>query len=833
MMFLPTNMDILLFKKQTTGRQTLNGYKQQIGVTILKQNTLRDNWTKTVYDSTEKTQAQQKTKEKTLLTDKKLEDNKLYDNTLKYNMAHQDNNNTQTLSIKHSIGAKEVDLATGPDKPLKLTSLSQKHRKILNQQQASAVSNINYYLPLSDNFTNKMASTLKQAITESETSKGQPRKLGSEKRKSLSPSPRGKKENCCIDPPSPKRNGEWTEVSTTSTQGKKHKADVIDDTESFPTSYPARNRKIETNKEPEQEQFQKTGVNIKIKIKTTTNLDDSKMIRAILECFQMRDPWAQILPKVQGRREQNMTLHTTDHITQAGNDLADYIEAPLRKVTTNEYMARIWVQSSIPFYQITKDDKVQQWLRQEKVHLEENNLTQSNVMNVGFLGKANTRAESQKLYELRLKSILPDNLHEFHIIKSSIFTETLQKNGMNHEKENDIKSKVLMIRAGVKNASEISAYLTAIDDPDIHFYSWNEYRSLETDKKRTVVVDQNCFHQQYKSFTLPFFKAEVRETSMHLGKNMEGLQIQEDTTLNHETKGTDTVHISKFLLQHYKSGNGTSLFSYIFPPINGIIEAMVTKENFVEAQTCMQMIEKDLQFHCTPEARELIFLDSHHYNSSLSNYKGWQPFNLCQRIKPTNKYNPEPGSSYNNHTTDSTDNYNTVENKFCPSQKFINSKHPSYSAAATFKKTVPATNTPQSISTSDITFTSDEYTEITEIRAEYKDIKKSMKLLETSLLQQVHENKKEMEELLEASESRQSKKFDGVLNHHTNTLMEQMQQITILIQNGHRKSPPNSPTKPRAVRQRKRSTYPSPLRNSETEGNSETENIKLDRRFKN
>ena len=108
MMFLPTNMDILLFKRQTTGRQTLNGYKKQIGVTPCAHNTLRDNWTKTVYDSTEKTQAQPKTQEKPLLTDKKLEENRLYDNTLKQNMAHQDNNNIKILSIKHSIGAKEV-----------------------------------------------------------------------------------------------------------------------------------------------------------------------------------------------------------------------------------------------------------------------------------------------------------------------------------------------------------------------------------------------------------------------------------------------------------------------------------------------------------------------------------------------------------------------------------------------------------------------------------------------------------------------------------------------------------------------------------------------------
>ena len=143
------------------------------------------------------------------------------------------------------------------------------------------------------------------------------------------------------------------------------------------------------------------------------------------------------------------------------------------------------------------------------------------LMNVGCLGQANTRAESQKLFELRLKSILPDHLHEFLIIKSSIFTETMQKDGTKNEKDKDIKSKVLMIRAGFKDASEILAFLTAIDTTDINFYSWIKYRSLETDKKRTVVVAQNAFHQQCKSFTLPFFKEEVSDTCMQLGKNME------------------------------------------------------------------------------------------------------------------------------------------------------------------------------------------------------------------------------------------------------------------------------------------------------------------------
>ena len=143
MMFLPTNMDILLFKKQIMGRQTLNGYNNQNEVTLSTTNTLRDNWTKTEVNSTENEQAQPKTQERTILTDNKFVTNKSCDNTRNQNMVQQDTTNNQLLSITHSIGAK-----------------------VLNQHQASAVSNINYYLPQSDNFTGKMASTLKQAITE-------------------------------------------------------------------------------------------------------------------------------------------------------------------------------------------------------------------------------------------------------------------------------------------------------------------------------------------------------------------------------------------------------------------------------------------------------------------------------------------------------------------------------------------------------------------------------------------------------------------------------------------------------------------------------------------
>ena len=63
-----------------------------------------------------------------------------------------------------------------------------------------------------------------------------------------------------------------------------------------------------------------------------------------------------------------------------------------------------------------------------------------------------------------------------------------------------------------------------------------------------------------------------------------------------ENSDKSTVTIQEFLQDHYKTGAGEKLFAQVNKPIQGRIEVIVHKENFVEAQACLRKLNQDLQF---------------------------------------------------------------------------------------------------------------------------------------------------------------------------------------------------------------------------------------------
>ena len=151
---------------------------------------------------------------------------------------------------------------------------------------------------------------------------------------------------------------------------------------------------------------------------------------------------------------------------------------------SKEFSARIWIESDIPLHQITQDSAVQTCLWSEKVHLEQKILGQAHIVNVGFLVQANTRADSISLYELRLQAQLKDPSLEFHLMKNTIFRDTSKRNDRKQIKLNEpeSKSKVIMVRAAAKDATEISSRLSAAENTEVTFYPWNEYRSLSNEQ---------------------------------------------------------------------------------------------------------------------------------------------------------------------------------------------------------------------------------------------------------------------------------------------------------------------------------------------------------------
>ena len=105
-------------------------------------------------------------------------------------------------------------------------------------------------------------------------------------------------------------------------------------------------------------------------------------------CLQLKDPWASILP-FDGLHSKSTVsgeqLHKIQDMEQKGIIIEKYMEEPMRKYGSSEFVVRVVFSLSIPLQEILEDDKVQSWFRQERVQMEENLLAAAHPTNVGFL----------------------------------------------------------------------------------------------------------------------------------------------------------------------------------------------------------------------------------------------------------------------------------------------------------------------------------------------------------------------------------------------------------------------------------------------------------------
>ena len=382
------------------------------------------------------------------------------------------------------------------------------------------------------------------------------------------------------------------------------------------------------------------GVTVRIKLKETTQIGDEAFLQAMLDCLHLKDPYAKIIPKPT-EQEETQILHFAicEHEDINNTDNFDvYIDDPIRK-KNKEYAARIHVETSIPLYQILGDDKVQSWLKEEKVHLEENNLQHAHLVNVGFLFQTHARADSMKLYEARLKDYLQESEIDFHIIKTTIYTDMEQQKDKEKFKH-QIKAKILMIRAAGDDAYMLTQEITSLNAGEVTFYPWKEYMSLSSEQKRTIVMDQRAFQQDFKTFCQRNFTKHAKDTVMFSSPtnddermDHEELSEEEDTFERETPVDLTKTNVVDFIQEHYKTSTGKNLFTYVHQPIECTIEVILPSEYFIKAQECMKQMQKDIQYYSNSRTQNLIFQQDNIQTSNLASYKPWKPFKLNSQVK--------------------------------------------------------------------------------------------------------------------------------------------------------------------------------------------------------
>ena len=281
----------------------------------------------------------------------------------------------------------------------------------------------NYYLPLTDSFNRKMASHVNNALNAIENSKlslqqvlqnqRTPAKVGQTTDSST---------NECIAPPTPPNDGSWTKVKTTKTDSKKkgHERAI------FPSNFPTQEHipPLENENRPA---VKTIGVTITIKLPNSHEVSHSRFLQAMLACIHMVDKWASFLPTdtIHNKTGTDTSAHlaTTKAINTKGTDLDKYMEEPIRRYGSSEFAVRIAVSTLISLQDILEQEPVQTYFRQERIRMEENQLTAAHPTNVGFLLFAVPKQEALPVYHARLKKALGEHSPEFYLTISAVFPE--------------------------------------------------------------------------------------------------------------------------------------------------------------------------------------------------------------------------------------------------------------------------------------------------------------------------------------------------------------------------------------------------------------------------
>jgi hypothetical protein len=92
-----------------------------------------------------------------------------------------------------------------------------------------------------------------------------------------------------------------------------------------------------------------------------------------------------------------------------------YLETPIVNTKTHTYHARITISSIKPLFIIMKNEALMQWLMQNKIYLEENNLDTILPTNVGLIFFIHTRASLNGIHHAQFQSHLGGDTPQFKI----------------------------------------------------------------------------------------------------------------------------------------------------------------------------------------------------------------------------------------------------------------------------------------------------------------------------------------------------------------------------------------------------------------------------------
>jgi hypothetical protein len=342
---------------------------------------------------------------------------------------------------------------------------------------------------------------------------------------------------------------------------------------------------------------------------------EGRILLSLLTSMQKVMPYTKIVPIKQAGNEAS-DITSKEDIKIDEKFYEKYFEKP--NITKQaHYVTRLHFVSKKPFFWFKKNLQFQKWLQNEKIRLEENNISEIHCPKVGFLTRCHPRSSLIKVYEVRIKKLFQGkSVPEFYCTIENVSVR-------------QATTKVIAIRAAESDVNKLLSLFKTFKNDHFHpFIPWKEWIAMVNTKQLDVIRKQNIILVNIKSIIVSGFKNSEHIKFNHSNSEVEFMQtgIPDGTEEIDFSVEYGNMTTTEFLKLKYKDGQGNQIFHHCYPVTLGIREFMVLQRHAQEAIDLCKVIKEDLLQYMSDDAADAIFDDIDDIKSRAVEHEPWAPF---------------------------------------------------------------------------------------------------------------------------------------------------------------------------------------------------------------
>lgn len=426
-------------------------------------------------------------------------------------------------------------------------------------------------------------------------------------------------------------------------------------------------------------------IDCRIKVKPHESVNPSRLVKAVLMIFQQIDNQTAITTSMYNAKGCPM-ICDPEKIPTTESGLTPFVSS-WKKIRADMFMCRFHMVSASPYEHIKKDPDVFEYLREEKIFLEQALLASSDHHLVGFIVNIIPEETSIRAQQNRFELLLQDKPGFQLVIRK-----------LNFKENSRLFCDVLKVRVDRADADEITIAFNALSasSTDFKYYAFDEYSGLHDNQKRYIIETQRSFVSQNQSvvvewpinkipfaFTMwmepdtteeehanehednsfPLTQPEdIMDHTVEQNAGSKRGRPEEETTETDATKeNTKKPKQPQTQSQHYynnvdltktgiedfmysfTSSDGVPLIRFAYPPAEGVREFLVNRYKRAEVNLLLKVLVREIARHMSDLSRSIAFPNADEIYHETTVTSTWQPSNLCRLV---------PHSTTQVHTVD-------------------------------------------------------------------------------------------------------------------------------------------------------------------------------------